>query len=698
METVKDYFGSLVFDDRVMKATLPAKVYSSLKKTIDEGTELDISLANAVATAMKDWAVSKGATHYTHWFQPLTGITAEKHDSFISPSPDGGVIMEFSGKELIKGEPDASSFPNGGLRATFEARGYTAWDPTSYAFIKGKTLCIPTAFCSYGGHALDKKTPLLRSMKALNKQALRILRLFGNDTVKHVWSSVGPEQEYFLITKEMYEKRPDLRFTGRTLFGAKPSKGQEMDDHYFGAIKPRVEAYMEELNKELWKLGILAKTQHNEVAPAQHELAPIYTTTNIATDHNQLTMEIMQKVAAKHGLVCLLHEKPFAGVNGSGKHNNWSIATDSGQNLISPGATPHENAQFLLFLCAVIKAVDDYQDLLRISVATAGNDHRLGANEAPPAVVSIFLGDELNAVLEAIETNTPYKSVEKTQMKLGVDVLPKFNRDTTDRNRTSPFAFTGNKFEFRMLGSSNSIACANIMLNSAVAESLKIYADRLESAADFETALHEMIQKTIKDHRRIIFNGNGYDDSWIKEATEKRGLLNLRTTVDAVPHILDKKNVDMLTAHGVFTEAEIKSRYETTLENYCKTIIIEANTMVNIAKTQIAPAVEAYTAEIAKAAAAKKTLDSSLACSFEIGLVKKLSTLTDMIAAGAEALGEAVVQLGNADDIGAEAVMIRDTVLTKMGELRVPCDEAETLTARSFWPFPTYADLLFGVK
>ena len=698
METVKDYFGSLVFDDRVMKATLSAKVYASLKKTIDEGTELDIGVANAVAAAIKDWAVTKGATHYTHWFQPLTGITAEKHDSFISPSPDGGVIMEFSGKELIKGEPDASSFPSGGLRATFEARGYTAWDPTSYAFIKGKTLCIPTAFCSYDGHALDKKTPLLRSMEALNKQALRILRLFGNENAKCVRSSVGPEQEYFLIPEEMYERRPDLRFTGRTLFGAKPPKGQEMDDHYFGVIKPRVAAFMNELNSELWKLGILAKTEHNEVAPAQHELAPIYTTTNIATDHNQLTMEIMQKVAAKHGLVCLLHEKPFAGVNGSGKHNNWSIATDSGQNLLSPGETPYENAQFLLFLCAVIKAVDDYQDLLRISVATAGNDHRLGANEAPPAVVSIFLGDELNAVLEAIETDTPYKGIEKTQMKLGVDVLPKFNRDTTDRNRTSPFAFTGNKFEFRMLGSSNSIACANIMLNTAVAESLKIYADRLEVAADFEKALHEMIRKTIRDHKHIIFNGNGYDDSWIKEATEKRGLMNLRTSPDAIPHILDKKNVDMLTSHGVFSEAEIKSRYEITLENYCKTVIIEANTMAAMAKTQIIPAIEAYSSSVAKSALTKKELDSTLACSFETGLVRKLSALTDRIDRKVRELEDVLISLHSAKDIGEESAMIRDTVLVKMSELRIPCDEAETLTAKSYWPFPTYADLLFGVK
>ena len=698
MTKVTDYFGSMVFDDRVMKATLSAKVYASLKKTIDEGTELDIGVANAVASAMKDWAIAKGATHYTHWFQPLTGVTAEKHDSFISPSPDGGVIMEFSGKELIKGEPDASSFPSGGLRATFEARGYTAWDPTSYAFIKGKTLCIPTAFCSYSGDALDKKTPLLRSMEALNKQALRILRLFGNDDVKCVRTSVGPEQEYFLITKEMYDQRPDLRFTGRTLFGAKPPKGQEMDDHYFGVIKPRVAAYMEELNDELWKLGILAKTEHNEVAPAQHELAPIYTTTNIATDHNQLTMEIMQKVASKHGLVCLLHEKPFEGVNGSGKHNNWSLATDKGVNLLSPGATPYENAQFLLFLCAVIKAVDDYQDLLRISVATAGNDHRLGANEAPPAVVSIFLGDELNAVLEAIETDSSYMGTEKTQMKLGVDVLPKFNRDTTDRNRTSPFAFTGNKFEFRMLGSSNSIACTNIMLNSAVAESLKIYADRLEGEEDFETALHKMIQKTIKDHKRIIFNGNGYDDSWIKEATEERGLLNYRTTADCMPHLLDEKNVDMLTSHGVFTKAELKSRYEIMLENYCKTIIIEANTMVDMAKTQIAPAIEAFTADVAKAAIAKKTIDSALACSYETGIVRKLSTLTDLIAAKAEELNEALISLDDTDDIGAESFMIRDTVLSLMGELRLACDEAEALTSKTYWPYPTYADLLFGVK
>lgn len=698
MGSISEYFGSLVFDDRVMKATLSAKVYQSLKKTIDEGAKLDISVANAVAIAMKDWAVSNGATHFTHWFQPLTGITAEKHESFISPSPDGGVIMEFSGKELIKGEPDASSFPSGGLRATFEARGYTAWDPTSYAFIKDKTLCIPTAFCSYGGEALDKKTPLLRSMQALNKQAMRILRLFGNDSVKCVRTAVGAEQEYFLITREMYEKRRDLRFTGRTLFGARPPKGQEMDDHYFGVLKPQVAAFMEDLNKELWKLGILAKTEHNEVAPSQHELAPIYTTTNIATDHNQLTMEIMQKVAGKHGLVCLLHEKPFAGVNGSGKHNNWSMASDTGVNLLSPGDTPHENAQFLLFLCAVIKAVDDYQDLLRISVATAGNDHRLGANEAPPAVVSIFLGDELNGILESIENDTPYNGVEKSQMKLGVNVLPKFSRDTTDRNRTSPFAFTGNKFEFRMVGSADSIACANVMLNTSVAESLKIFADTLEGAEDFESALHDLIRTTIKDHKRIIFNGNGYDDAWIKEATENRGLLNYRTTPDCVPHLIDKKNMEMLTSHKVYTEAELRSRCEILLENYCKTVVIEASTMVDMAKTEIAPAVEAYVMDVAKTASAKKALDDSLPCSYETRLLKKLSCLVDRIWASTEELEDALLALHNAENIHSEADMIRDTLLAKMSELRLACDEAEILTAKKYWPFPTYGDLLFGVK
>ena len=697
MNTVTETFGSLVFDDRVMKANLSAKVYQSLKKTIDEGTELDLSVANAVASAMKDWAVANGATHFTHWFQPLTGITAEKHDSFITPAPDGRVIMEFSGKELIKGEPDASSFPSGGIRATFEARGYTAWDPTSYAFIKGKTLCIPTAFCSYGGEALDKKTPLLRSMEALNKQALRILRLFGNNDVKYVRTSVGPEQEYFLIDKEMFDKRKDLVFTGRTLFGAKAPKGQEMEDHYFGVIKPRVAAFMAELNEELWKLGILAKTEHNEVAPAQHELAPIYTTTNIATDHNQLTMEIMQKVALKHGLVCVLHEKPFAGVNGSGKHNNWSMATDTGVNLLSPGETPYENAQFLIFLCAVIKAVDNYQDLLRISVATAGNDHRLGANEAPPAVVSIFLGDELAAILEAIESDKPYAGTKKTTLKLGVDVLPKFARDTTDRNRTSPFAFTGNKFEFRMLGSSNSISCANIMLNSAVAESLKIYADRLEGVDNFEQSLHEMIKKTIKDHKRILFNGNGYDETWIEEA-EKRGLMNYRTTPDCMPHLLDKKNVDMLTSHKVFTETELKSRCEIMLDNYCKTVVIEANTMVDMARKQILPAVEAYVKEVSKTAVAKKQFAPDASCEYEKKTVTKLSLLMEQILDKTETLEDEIMKVKFISDVKQESYAIRDSILPKMGELRAVADEAETLTADKYWPFPTYGELLFGVK
>ena len=698
MKTVSDYFGCNVFDDRVMKSKLPADIYKSLKKTIDEGTRLEDRVANAVAKAMKDWAVEKGATHFTHWFQPLTGITAEKHDSFIEPSPDGGVIMEFSGKELIKGEPDASSFPSGGLRATFEARGYTAWDPTSYAFIKDKTLCIPTAFCSYGGEALDKKTPLLRSMEALNKQALRILKLFGNDDVKRVTTSVGPEQEYFLVSKEMYEKREDLKFTGRTLFGAKPPKTQEMDDHYFGSIQPKVQEYMNDLNDELWKLGVLAKTEHNEVAPAQHELAPIYSTTNIATDQNQLTMEIMQKVAARHGLVCLLHEKPFAGVNGSGKHNNWSIGTDTGVNLLSPGDTPYENAQFLTFLCAVIKAVDEYQDLLRLSVATAGNDHRLGANEAPPAVISIFLGEELNGILEAIEKDKPYTGIEKKQMKLGVDVLPRFNRDTTDRNRTSPFAFTGNKFEFRMLGSSNSIACANIMLNSCVAETLKVYADQLEKSKNFEADLHKLIQKTIKEHKRIIFNGNGYDDAWIKEATEKRGLLNLRTTPDCMPLILSDKNVKMLTSHKVFSKAEIESRCEIMLENYCKTITIEANTMIDMAKTQIAPAIENYIGKLAKTVADKKAIDASLVFGYETDLIKKLSASVEKILSGAESLKTKVAGLAKAKDIIDESYKIRDGVIPAMTKLRAAADEAEVLTDRSYWPFPTYGDLLFGVR
>ena len=694
---VPELFGSMVFDDRMMKARLSANVYNSLQQTINQGKKLESGVANAVADAMKEWAISLGATHFTHWFQPMTGITAEKHDSFISPAPDGRVIMEFSGKELIKGEPDASSFPNGGLRATFEARGYTTWDPTSYAFVKDNTLYIPTAFCSYGGHALDKKTPLLRSMQALNKQALRVLKLFGNADVKRVTPSVGPEQEYFLVDQAMYGKRKDLIYTGRTLFGAKPPKGQELDDHYFGTIKPRVAAFMAELDEELWKLGVLAKTEHNEVAPAQHELAPIYTTANLATDHNQLTMEVMQKVAAKHGMVCLLHEKPFAGVNGSGKHNNWSLSTDTGMNLLSPGDTPYENAQFLLFLVAVIKAVDDYQDLLRLSVASAGNDHRLGANEAPPAVVSMFLGDELTAILEAIETDTPYSAAEKTQMKLGVHTLPRFARDTTDRNRTSPFAFTGNKFEFRMVGSSDSIACCNIMLNTAVAESLKQFADELEGADNFESSLHALIQKTIKAHKRIIFNGNGYEDAWLEEAA-RRGLSNLRTTPDCVPHMLDKKNVEMLTSHKVYTAAELEARCEILMENYCKVVRIEALTMVDMVQKDILPAVEAYSAAVSGAAATKLALDTDTPCNYEKKLVKKLSALADQMDDKAEKLSLAMVKLKMVDGIEEEAATIRDEILPRMNELRVAADEAETVTAAKYWPFPTYGELLFGLK
>ena len=698
MKKVKEEFGKLVFDDREMKARLSSKVYGSLKKTISEGAKLDSTVADAVAVAMKDWAVENGATHYTHWFQPLTGVTAEKHDSFIAPAPDGGVLMEFSGKELIQGEPDASSFPSGGLRATFEARGYTAWDPTSYAFIKGTTLCIPTAFCSYGGEALDKKTPLLRSMEALNKQALRILKLFGNEDVKYVSTSVGPEQEYFLIDRKEYDKRPDLKYTGRTLVGSRPPRGQDLDDHYFGVIKPRVAAYMEDLNDELWKLGIYAKTEHNEVAPAQHELAPIYDTTNIAADHNQLMMEIMQKVASRHGLVCLLHEKPFAGVNGSGKHNNWSVGTDTGENLLNPGDTPSENAQFLLFLCAVIKAVDDYQDLLRISVATAGNDHRLGANEAPPAVVSMFLGDELTAILKAIMNDEPYEGTDTKKMKLGVDVLPRFQRDNTDRNRTSPFAFTGNKFEFRALGSSNSISCVNIMLNAAVAESLKIYADRLEGAQNFEEALHEMIKKTIKDHKRIIFNGNGYDESWIKEATEERGLLNYKTTADCMPHLLDEKNVKMLTEQKVFTPAELDSRMEIMLDNYCKTITIEGNTLVDMVRKDILPSIEMYLSKVAETAKLKKDVDSKLSISYEKNIMNKLSSLNDIIFAGVDTLEKVLAEEVEIEDIVEQGYAIRDKVLPTMEELRSACDEAEMIVAKEYWPYPSYGEMLFGVK
>ena len=698
MSSVPEIFGSLVFNDSVMKDKLPRDIYKSVKKTIEMGETLDPDVANVVASAMKDWALSKGATHYTHWFQPMTGITAEKHDSFITPTDGGRVIMDFSGKELIKGEPDASSFPSGGLRATFEARGYTAWDPTSYAFVKDGTLCIPTAFCSYTGEVLDKKTPLLRSMSALNTQALRVLRLFGQNDVKRVISTVGPEQEYFLIDKKFYDQRKDLQFTGRTLFGARPPKGQELEDHYFGAIKPRVAAYMADLDQELWKLGILSKTKHNEAAPAQHEMAPIFTTTNIATDNNQLTMEIMQRVAAKHGLVCLLHEKPFDGVNGSGKHNNWSIATDAGANLLSPGDTPHENAQFLLFLVAVIKAVDDYQDLLRTSVATAGNDHRLGANEAPPAVISVFLGDELTAILESIENDAPYSSVEKTIMKLGVHALPRFTRDTTDRNRTSPFAFTGNKFEFRMVGSSDSIACANIMLNAAVADTLRIFADELEPAADFNSALHELIKDTIIKHKRIIFNGNGYDDAWIEEATKVRGLRNLRTTPDCMPSLIAEKNMAMLTGERVYTEAELHSRYEILLDNYCKAVSIEARTMCQMARRDILPAVESYAASLASAAAAKTAVVPAAGCRFEKKTVALLSGLADVIDEGIESLASALAEVSARGDIAAQAGGIRDEILPRMDALRKSVDEAETLTSSEYWPYPSYGELLFGVR
>ena len=695
---VPELFGSLVFNDREMKARLSKDVYKSLRKTIDENVRLDEQVAEAVAKEMKEWAIEHGATHFTHWFQPLTGVTAEKHDSFIEPTGDGGVLMEFSGKELIKGEPDASSFPSGGLRATFEARGYTAWDPTSYAFIKDHTLCIPTAFCSYSGEALDKKTPLLRSMQAINREALRVLRLFGNTDVKNVSTSVGPEQEYFLIDQKLFNQRTDLVYTGRTLFGCRPPKGQEMDDHYFGVIKPRVIEYMEDLNQELWKLGILAKTEHNEVAPAQHELAPIYSTTNIATDNNQLTMEIMQKVAKRHGMVCLLHEKPFAGVNGSGKHNNWSISTNTGVNLLSPGETPYENAQFLLFLCAVIQAVDDYQDLLRLSVATAGNDHRLGANEAPPAIISVFLGEELTGILNAIRDDKPYEGVEKVIMKLGVHVLPRFSRDTTDRNRTSPFAFTGNKFEFRSLGSSNSIACANIMLNAAVAESLRQYADELEKAEDFETSLHNLIKRVITEHQRILFDGNGYGEDWIKEATEVRGLSNLKTTADAMPKLLDPKNKEMLIRHKVFNEAEIQSRCEIMLENYVKTVNIEGLTMVDMVRKDYLPAIEEYLYTLSRAVDSMKSVSANVKCRYEISTIEKLTDLTDNILTAVEALEEALAALKDCEDIFATSEAIRDSILPSMNTLRGYVDAAEMLTSAKYWPYPSYGKLLFSVQ
>lgn len=696
MSTVPEYFGSMVFDDKVMRSMLSDDVYRSMRKTINQGDPLNQEIANAVAQAMKEWAVSKGATHYTHWFQPLNGVTAEKHDSFIQVSPDGGVIMDFSGKELIKGEPDASSFPSGGLRATFEARGYTAWDPTSYAFIKGKTLCIPTAFCSYSGEALDEKTSLLRSMDALNTQALRVLRLLGDEDTKRVNAAVGVEQEYFLVPHDLYVQRPDLRFTGRTLFGAMPPKGQEMDDHYFGVIKPKISSFMEELNEELWNLGVYAKTEHNEVAPSQHELACIYTRVNASADQNQLVMEIIKTVAERHNMVALLHEKPFDGVNGSGKHNNWSIATDKGVNLMSPGKTPHDNQKFLLFLCAVIKAVDDYQDLLRISVASASNDHRLGANEAPPAVISIFLGDELAKVIDAIEADVPYESRKEALMVLGTKVLPKISKDNTDRNRTSPFAFTGNKFEFRMPGSMSGIAFANVIINSSVADSLMYYADRLEEAEDKDKMLHDLIRETIIEHKRIIFNGNGYEDDWIEEA-EKRGLSNYRTTADCVPHLLDDKNVDMLTRQGVFSRVELESRCEIMLENYCKTICIEAKTMKSMAVKRIIPAVEKYTAELAANMIAKKTAVPELECAFEKKQIAALSAKTDEMYEDVAALAGVIDSLTYSDYSGDSKVISTD-VLAAMAKLRQDADFAETLTSKTYWPLPNYGLLLFGEK
>ncbi|MBE6730926.1 MAG: glutamine synthetase type III [Ruminococcaceae bacterium] len=694
---IPELFGSLVFNDDIMQRRLPKDIYKSLRKTIDSGKSLDITVANAVANAMKDWAIEKGATHYTHWFQPMTGITAEKHDSFISPTADGRIIMEFSGKELIKGEPDASSFPSGGLRATFEARGYTTWDPTSYAFIKDGSLCIPTAFCSYGGEVLDKKTPLLKSMEALNVQALRILRLFGDIYTKKVTTTVGAEQEYFLVDKKLFDKRDDLLFCGRTLYGAKAPKGQEMDDHYFGAIKPRVMAYMKELDEELWKLGILAKTKHNEAAPAQHELAPIFTTTNIATDHNQLTMEIMKNVAKKHDLVCLLHEKPFGKATGSGKHNNWSITTDSGKNLLNPGKHPQENAQFLLFLVAVIKAVDEYQELLRVSAASAGNDLRLGAHEAPPAIVSIFLGDELTGILEAIEHNDSYEGPGSTHMQIGVTALPNLPKDTTDRNRTSPFAFTGNKFEFRMLGSSMSIACTNVIMNTIVTEELKQFADILENADDFSRELNELIKRVYKNHKRIIFNGDGYSDAWVKEA-ERRGLYNLKTTVDALPHYISKKSIDLFTSHKIYTAVELKSRHDVIIDNYSKTLNIEALTMLQMFRRDIYPAVNKYISNLCKELSLKKNLFPDMPCLSETDIIKKLSTLLDKAYSLANLLDSNLEKGKEFDGKVLElAKHYRDSILPVMELLREAVDSMETMVSSELWPYPTYGDLMFKV-
>ena len=696
---IPEYFGCMVFDDREMKARLPVEAYERMRKTIEDGRSLDISLANIVAESMKNWAVERGATHFTHWFQPMTGVTAEKHDAFINPTSDGGVLLEFSGKELVSGESDASSFPSGGLRATFEARGYTAWDPTSYAFIKEKTLCIPTAFCSYGGEALDKKTPLLRSMEALNRQTMRVLKLFGNEDVTSVKACVGPEQEYFLIDRAMFEKRCDLIYTGRTLFGAKPPKRQELSDHYYGIIKPRVAAFMEEVDQELWKLGVSAKTEHNEAAPAQHELAPIFAKANIACDHNQLTMEVMQRVAKKHGMICLLHEKPFANVSGSGKHNNWSIQTNTGVNLFKPGDTPAENAQFLLFLCAVIQAVDNYADLLRLSVASPSNDHRLGSHEAPPAVVSIFLGTELEAILDAIEKDVPYSATEQQPLRLGVHTLPKLPRDNTDRNRTSPFAFTGNKFEFRMLGSSDSIACTNIMLNTSVAESLRLFADELEAAEDFKSALHALIRRTVSEHKRIIFSGNGYDEAWIKEATEVRGLPNFPSTPDCVPQLTAEKNLALFAQHKIYTPVEAASRRDVILDNYCKVIRIEALTMIDMVRRDILPAISRFTGKLAEAGKLKREFCPDADTVYESRTVAKLSALATEIMNQTDLLDRDVEELfARSSDVVTVAKEYRTRVFEGMEKLRAFVDEAETHTDNSAWPYPTYGDLMFSVK
>ena len=698
-QSIPEMYGSLVFNDKVMRSKLPKDMYKALKKTIENGTHLELDVANSVAVAMKEWATENGATHYTHWFQPMTNVTAEKHDSFISPTGDGQVIMDFSGKELVKGEPDASSFPSGGLRATFEARGYTAWDPTSPAFIKDKTLYIPTAFCSYSGEALDKKTPLLRSMDVLNKEAVRILHILGNKEVRHIDTTVGPEQEYFLVDKDLYKKRKDLIFCGRTLLGASAPKGQEMEDHYFGALKPRVAAYMHDLDEELWKLGIPAKTKHNEVAPAQHELAPVFDTTNVAVDHNQLTMEIMKKVADKHNMVCLLHEKPFEGINGSGKHNNWSMSTDTGVNLLDPGKTPAENTQFLVFLVAVIKAVDDYADLLRVSVASAGNDHRLGANEAPPAIVSIFLGDELTDVLKSIENDTFFSNKHAVQMDIGAKVLPHFIKDTTDRNRTSPFAFTGNKFEFRMLGSAASVANPNIVLNTAVAEVLAEFSAALKDVPEeeMESAVHALLKKTIEEHKRIIFNGNGYTDEWLEEA-EKRGLYNLKTTPDALPHFIAEKNIALFTKHGIFTREELFSRYEIWLENYYKTINIESNTLAEMIQKQVIPSVYTYVEKLADTAAAKKSVVADISVASEAALISKLSTLADTMAKDLETLkADTAKALASSDDVLACSKAYQETVLEDMETLRKSADEAEALIPDELLPYPTYDELLFSI-